>query len=108
MISSRRHILEFRRLNLLAMIWNHFFLKKAPKALPEDIMLLGEDASGPNVHQGVGAGDFWTGGGSGPLRCATVLQPGQMAEMIRVVSMRYELSLSSYLLQIQISQSFFW
>lgn len=93
------------------MIWNHFFLKEAPKALPEDIMLLGEDASGPDVHQGVGAGDFWTGRGSGPLRRPTVLKPGQMAEMIRDMSMscRCPLILDSsvqHLLQIQISHIF--
>lgn len=84
-------------LHLLAMIWNHFFLKEAPDTLPEDVVLLCEDASGPDVHQGVGAGDFWTGGGSGPLRRPTVLQPTQMAEMIRDTSMKYELSLSSYI-----------
>lgn len=70
---------EFRhaRLHLLAVVWNHFFLIEAPDALPEDIVLLGEDASGPDVHHGLGTGGFRTGGGNGPPRRLTVLQPGR-------------------------------
>lgn len=91
---------EFRHawLHLLAVIRNHFFLKEAPHALPEDVVLLSEDASGPDVHQGVGAEGFWTGGGGGPLRRPTGLKPGRMAEMICDMSPRYQLSLIQILL----------
>lgn len=65
------------------MIWNRFLLIEAPDALPEDIVLLSEDASGPDIHHGLGTGDFWTGRGDGLLRRPTVLQPGRTAEMTR-------------------------
>lgn len=65
------------------MIWNHFLLIEAPDALPEDIVLLGEDAAGPDVHHGLGTGDFWTGRGGGLLSRLTVMQPGRTAERIQ-------------------------
>lgn len=68
------------------MIWNHFLLIEAPHALPEDIVLLGEDASGPDVHHGLGTGDFRTGRGAELLHCPTVLQPGRRAETVRDTS----------------------
>lgn len=61
---------------------NHFLLIEASHALPEDVVLLSEDAPGPDVHHGLGTGGFWTGRGDGLLRRPTVLQPGRMAEMI--------------------------
>lgn len=75
---------EFRhaRVHLLAMVRDHFFLIEAPDALPEDIVLLGEDAPGPDVRHGLGSGDFRTGRGNRLLRRLAVLQPGRMAEMI--------------------------
>lgn len=62
------------------MIWNHFLLIEAPDALPEDIVLLGEDASSPDVHHGPGRGAFWTRRGAELLRRPTVLQPGRSIE----------------------------
>lgn len=64
------------------MIWNHFLLKEAPHALPEDIVLLCEDASSPDVHHGLGRGGFWTRRGAELLRRPAVLQPGRKAETI--------------------------
>lgn len=64
------------------MIGNHFLLIEAPHALPEDVVLLGEDAPSPDVHHGLGRGDFWTRGGAQLLRRPTVLQPGRNIETI--------------------------
>lgn len=68
--------------HLLAMIWNHFLLVEAPDALPEDIVLLGEDAPSPDVHHALGRGDFWTRRGAELLRRPAVLQPGRKVETI--------------------------
>lgn len=65
------------------MIWNHFLLIEAPDALPEDIVLLGEDASSPDVHHGLGREGFWTRRGAELLRRPTVLQPGRNMETIQ-------------------------
>lgn len=52
-------------LHLLLVVWNHLLLKEAPHVLPEKIMVLVEDPTSPNVHQGLGIGGLWTVGRGG-------------------------------------------
>lgn len=40
------------------MVWDHLILIETPHALSEEIVVLAEDPTGPNVHQGLGMAGF--------------------------------------------------
>lgn len=45
------------------MVWDDFVLIEAPDAFSEDIMVLAEDPTCPDVRQVLGTGGLWTGDG---------------------------------------------
>lgn len=61
------------------MVWDHLILIETPHALSEDIVVLAEGLTGPDVHQGLGVAGFGSHGRSALpelLGPAVVMLPG--------------------------------